>query len=169
MQHDLLDAVQWAIEEEVADPERVAIMGSSYGGYATLAGLTFSPQTFACGVEFAGPSNLVTFLTTIPPYWAPTIELFATRVGDHRTEQGLAFLTERSPLTHVNAISRPLLIGQGVNDPRVKQDEAEQLVQAMVERNILVTYALYPGEGHGFSSATNARRDDGIARVGSER
>ena len=165
MQNDLLDAVQWAIEEEVADPDRVAIMGSSYGGYATLAGLTFSPQTFACGVEFAGPSNLVTLLTTIPPYWAPAIELFATRVGDHRTEEGRAFLTERSPLTYVDSISRPLLIGQGVNDPRVKQEESEQLVQAMVERNIPVTYALYPAEGHSFSSAANARSFNAVTEV----
>ena len=124
MQQDLIDAVDWAIAERIADPDRIAIMGSSYGGYAVLVGLTFTPEMFACGVEFAGPSNLVTFLNSIPPYWTPIIEMFATRVGDHRTERGQAFLEERSPLTHVDSIIRPLLIGQGTNDPRVKQAES---------------------------------------------
>ena len=155
MHDDLVDAVQWAIDQNIADPQRVAILGGSYGGYATLAGLTFTPDTFACGVDIVGPSNLVTLLNTIPPYWEPQVELWANRVGDHRTEEGRAFLTERSPLTHVDRISKPLLIGQGANDPRVKQAESEQIVQAMQDKNIPVTYALYPDEGHGFARPGN--------------
>jgi len=155
MHDDLLDAVDWAIQEGIADPEQVAIMGGSYGGYATLVGLTFTPEMFACGVDIVGVSNLVTWMETIPPYWAPQIELFATRIGDHRTEEGRAFLTERSPLTYVDRIQRPLLIGQGANDPRVPQAEADQIVQAMQDRGIPVTYVLYPDEGHGFARPEN--------------
>jgi dipeptidyl aminopeptidase/acylaminoacyl peptidase len=155
MQHDLIDAVNWAIQEGIADPAKVAIMGGSYGGYATLAGLTFTPQKFACGVDIVGPSNLVTLLETIPPYWAPMIAMFTTRVGDHRTKEGRAFLTTRSPLTYVDRIQRPLLIGQGANDPRVKQAESDQIVQAMQQKNIPVTYVLYPDEGHGFRKQEN--------------
>ena len=151
MHHDLLDAMQWAIDQGIADPERVAIMGGSYGGYATLVGLTLSPETFACGVDIVGPSNLLTLINSLPPYWQPQIELFASRVGDHRTEDGQALLVQRSPLTHVDKISRPLLIGQGANDPRVKQAESDQIVQAMRLKNIPVTYVLYPDEGHGFA------------------
>ena len=155
MHDDLIDAVDWAIHEGIADPDKVAIMGASYGGYATLVGLTFTPETFACGVDIVGPSNLVTVLEAIPPYWQPQVELFATRVGDHRTQEGRAFLTERSPLTYVDRIQRPLLIGQGANDPRCKQAEADQIVQAMREKNIPVTYLLYPDEGHGFARPEN--------------
>jgi dipeptidyl aminopeptidase/acylaminoacyl peptidase len=133
----------------------VAIMGGSYGGYATLAGLTFTPEKFACGVDIVGPSNLVTLLETIPPYWTPQIELFTTRVGDHRTEEGRAFLEERSPLAFAERICRPLLIGQGANDPRVKQAESDQIVGAMQENGIPVTYVLYPDEGHGFARPEN--------------
>ena len=155
MHDDLIDAMQWAIDQEIADPRRVAILGASYGGYATLVGLTFTPDAFACGVDIVGPSNLVTLLNTIPPYWEPQVELWASRVGDHRTEEGRVLLTERSPLTHVDRISKPLLIGQGANDPRVKQAESEQIVQAMQDKNIPVTYALYPDEGHGFARPEN--------------
>jgi dipeptidyl aminopeptidase/acylaminoacyl peptidase len=155
MHDDLLDAVDWAIRDGIADPEQVAIMGGSYGGYATLVGLTFTPETFACGVDIVGISNLVTWMETIPPYWAPQIELFATRIGDHRTEEGRALLTERSPLTYVDQIQQPLLIGQGANDPRVPQAEADQIVQAMQERGIPITYVLYPDEGHGFARPEN--------------
>ncbi len=155
MQDDLLDAVQWAVAEGIADPERIAIMGGSYGGYATLAGLTFSPEVFACGVDIVGVSNLVTFMNSIPPYWQPAIDLLASRVGDHRTEEGVEFLKERSPLTHVERISKPLLIGQGANDPRVKQAESDQIVEAMQRRAIPVTYVLYPDEGHGFARPEN--------------
>ncbi len=155
MHDDLIDAVDWAIEEGIADPRRVAIMGGSYGGYATLVGMTFTPKKFACGVDIVGPSNLVTLLESIPPYWQPLIELFAKRVGDHRTEEGRAFLAERSPLTYSDRIERPLLIGQGANDPRVKQAESDQIVTAMQEKDIPVTYVLYSDEGHGFARPEN--------------
>jgi dipeptidyl aminopeptidase/acylaminoacyl peptidase len=155
MHDDLVDAVQWAIAEQIADPKRIAIMGGSYGGYATLVGLTFTPELFACGVDIVGPSNLVTFINSIPPYWAPMIELLTTRVGDHRTEEGRQFLLSRSPLTYVERIYRPLLIGQGANDPRVKQSESDQIVQTMQAKKIPVTYVLFPDEGHGFVRPEN--------------
>jgi dipeptidyl aminopeptidase/acylaminoacyl peptidase len=155
MHEDLLDAVAYAVKEKIAAPDKIAVMGGSYGGYATLVGLTFTPDTFACGVDIVGPSNLITLLETIPPYWAPSISLFTKRVGDHRTEQGRAFLTSRSPLTLADKIRKPLLIGQGANDPRVKQAEADQIVGAMGKNNIPVTYILYPDEGHGFARPEN--------------
>jgi dipeptidyl aminopeptidase/acylaminoacyl peptidase len=155
MHDDLIDAVQWAVDEGIADPDRIAIMGASYGGYATLAGMTFTPEIFACGIDIVGPSNLVTLLESLPPYWEPTIELFAKRVGDHRTDEGKQFLIERSPLTYVDRIQNPLLIGQGANDPRVKQSESDQIVQSMEEKEIAVTYVLYPDEGHGFARPEN--------------
>jgi dipeptidyl aminopeptidase/acylaminoacyl peptidase len=155
MHDDLLDGVAWAVEKGIADPERVAITGGSYGGYATLAGLTFTPEAFACGVDIVGPSNLITLVESIPPYWQPMIELFTNRMGDHRTEEGRALLKERSPLTYVDSIQRPLLIGQGANDPRVKQAESDQIVEAMQEKEIPVTYVLYPDEGHGFARPEN--------------
>ncbi len=156
MHDDLLDAVNWAVEEGVADKEKVAIMGGSYGGYATLVGLTFTPDEFACGVDIVGPSNLNTLLETIPPYWAPLIEMFATRMGDNRTEEGKEFLESISPLFKVDKIKKPLLIGQGANDPRVKQTESDQIVKAMQEKNIPVTYVLFPDEGHGFARPENS-------------
>ena len=155
MHDDLIDAVQWAVREGIADKGRMAILGGSYGGYAALVGLTFTPDVFACGVDIVGPSNLVTLLNTIPPYWEPGIAMFTTRVGDHRTEAGRQFLESRSPLSFVERIRRPLLIGQGANDPRVKQSEADQIVAAMQRRGIPVTYALYPDEGHGFARPEN--------------
>jgi len=120
-----------------------------------LAGLTFSPEVFACGVDMVGVSNLVTFMNSIPPYWQPAIELLSSRVGDFRTEEGLKFLTERSPLTHVERISKPLLNGQGANDPRVKQAESDQIGEAMQQKAIPVTYVLYSDEGHGFARPEN--------------
>lgn len=157
MQNDLLDAVDWAIAEKIADPARVAIMGASYGGYAALVGLAFTPEKFACGVSIVGPSNLVTLLESVPSYWQPMIEILTTRVGDFRTPEGRRFLTERSPLSRVEHIVRPLLIGQGANDPRVKRSESDQIVQALKSRNIPVIYALYPDEGHGFARPENRK------------
>jgi dipeptidyl aminopeptidase/acylaminoacyl peptidase len=155
MHDDLIDAVNWAVQAGIADPEQVAIYGGSYGGYATLVGLTFTPEVFAAGVNLVGPSNLVTLLESIPPYWEPQVELFTTRVGDHRTEEGREFLLERSPISHVDNIVRPLLIGHGANDPRVRQAESDQIVTAMQERDIPVTYVVYPDEGHGFARPAN--------------
>jgi dipeptidyl aminopeptidase/acylaminoacyl peptidase len=155
MHDDLIDAVDWAVKEKVADLNKVAIMGGSYGGYATLVGLTFTPEKFACGVDIVGPSNLVTLLSTIPPYWAPMVQLFKDRVGDVSTEEGKKLLAERSPLTRAARIKRPLLIGQGANDPRVKQAESDQIVKAMQEHKIPATYVLFPDEGHGFARPPN--------------
>jgi dipeptidyl aminopeptidase/acylaminoacyl peptidase len=155
MHDDLIDAAQWAVKKGIADSKRIAIMGGSYGGYATLVGLTFTPDQFACGVDIVGPSNLITLLNTIPPYWTPEIEIFKKRVGDHTTEEGLTFLSKRSPLIYANRIKKPLLIGQGANDPRVKQNESDQIVRAMQAKNIPVIYVLYPDEGHGFVRPEN--------------
>jgi dipeptidyl aminopeptidase/acylaminoacyl peptidase len=154
-QDDLVDAVQWAIQERVADPQKIAIMGGSYGGYATLVGLTFTPDLFACGVDIVGPSSLLTLLDSIPPYWKPMLDMFVARIGDPRTEAGRKFLLERSPITRVDQIHRPLLIGQGANDPRVKQAESDQIVAAMQEKKIPVTYVLFSDEGHGFARPEN--------------
>lgn len=155
MHDDLIDAVDWMIAEGIADPDRVAIMGGSYGGYATLVGLTFTPEKFVCGVDIVGPSNLRTLLGSIPPYWKPLMDLWKTRVGDPFTDEGRAFLDARSPLTYVDRIVKPLVIAQGANDPRVKQSEADQIVEAMRSRGIPVTYVLYPDEGHGFQRPEN--------------
>ena len=155
MHDDLIDAVEWAVEEGIADRARVAIMGGSIGGYAVLVGLTFTPEVFACGVEMVGPSNLNTFLDNAPPYWIPIMTFFRSRIGDNTTEEGRRFLASRSPLSRVDSIVRPLLIGQGANDPRVTQAESDQIVNAMKERGIPVTYLLYPDEGHGFVRPEN--------------
>jgi len=155
MHDDLIDAVKWAVDAKVADPAQVAIMGGSYGGYATLVGLTFTPDQFACGVDIVGPSNLKTLLATIPPYWAPMVAVFHKRMGDPNTPEGSKMLEERSPLSHVDKIKKPLLIGQGANDPRVKQAESDQIVKAMQQKGIPVTYVLYPDEGHGFARPEN--------------
>lgn len=155
MHDDLLDALAWAVREGIADPARVAIMGGSYGGYATLVGLAFTPETFACGVDIVGPSNLVTLLESIPPYWTSLKEQFIRRVGDPSTPEGRRLLLSRSPLTRANRIRRPLLIGQGANDPRVRQTESDRIVAALAAKAVPVTYVLYPDEGHGFARPEN--------------
>src|ERR1041384_3413936 len=155
MHDDLLDSVKWAVDEKITTADKVAIYGGSYGGYATLVGPTFTPDTFACGVDIVGPSNLNTLLASIPAYWKAFFEELALRVGDPRTEEGKKLLTERSPLTKADAIKKPLLIAQGANDPRVKQAESDQIVSAMKAKNIPVTYVLYPDEGHGFARPAN--------------
>jgi dipeptidyl aminopeptidase/acylaminoacyl peptidase len=165
MHDDLLDAVEWAVKQRIADRARVAIMGGSYGGYATLAGLSFTPNVFCCGVDIVGPSNLETLLATVPPYWAAFFENLARRVGDPRTEDGRRLLKERSPLHAAASITRPLLIGQGANDPRVKQAEADQIIEAMRAKNLPVTYVLYPHEGHGFAVPENSLSFNAIAET----
>lgn len=155
MHQDLLDAVEWAVGSQIAQRDKIAIMGGSYGGYATLAGVTLTPDTFACGVDIVGPSNIVTLLETVPPYWAPIKALFQARVGDHTTDAGKRALLEVSPLTHAGDIKRPLLIAQGANDPRVKQSESDQIVKAMQAKHIPVGYVLFPDEGHGFARPEN--------------
>lgn len=155
MQDDLTDAVAWAVQNGVTPKDKVAIMGGSYGGYATLAGLTYTPDVYACGVDIVGPSNLETLLKTIPPYWAPIVSQFHQRMGNPNTPEGLALLKERSPLYSADKIVRPLLIGQGANDPRVNKAESDQIVAAMQAKGIPVTYVLFPDEGHGFAKPNN--------------
>jgi dipeptidyl aminopeptidase/acylaminoacyl peptidase len=155
MHDDLLDAVDWAVKHGVTTPDKVAIMGGSYGGYAALAGAAFTPKTFACAVDIVGPSNLETLLATIPPYWEAGRKQMYSRMGDPSTDEGKAVLRAASPLYKADQIQRPLLIGQGANDPRVKQAESDQIVQAMQAKQIPVTYVLYPDEGHGFAKPTN--------------
>ena len=155
MHDDLLDATAWAVAQGVTTADKVAIMGGSYGGYATLAGVTMTPDTFACGVDIVGPSNLETLLKTIPPYWEAGKVQFYKRMGDPNTPEGLALLKERSPLYLADKIKVPLLIGQGANDPRVNVAESGQIVTAMKARNIPVTYVVFPDEGHGFARPAN--------------
>ncbi|MDO5611234.1 MAG: S9 family peptidase [Pseudomonadota bacterium] len=163
MHDDLLDAVDWAVKQGVTTQDKVAIMGGSYGGYATLVGLSFTPDRFACGVDIVGPSNLNTLLSTVPPYWASFYNQLVRRMGDPRTEEGRAWLAERSPLSRADQIKRPLLIGQGANDPRVKQAESDQIVDAMKAKNIPVTYVLFPDEGHGFQRPENSKAFNAVA------
>ena len=155
MHEDLLDAVSWAIKEGIADPAKIAIYGGSYGGYAALWGATHSGDVFKCAVDIVGPSNLETLMATIPPYWKPFLEQLYQRIGDNRTEEGLALLKERSPLTHVDKIHIPVLIAQGEKDPRVKQAESEQIVAAMKAKNLGYIYMLFMDEGHGFARPEN--------------
>jgi dipeptidyl aminopeptidase/acylaminoacyl peptidase len=155
MHDDLIDAVEWAVSEGIALRDKVAIGGGSYGGYATLVGMTFTPDTFACGVDIVGPSSLLTLLQNVPEYWMPMLPSLRSRVGDFTTEEGIQLLVDRSPLSHVERIRRPLLIAQGANDPRVKQAESDQIVESMREKGIPVTYILFPDEGHGFARPEN--------------
>jgi dipeptidyl aminopeptidase/acylaminoacyl peptidase len=153
MQDDLTDAVAWAVKQGWVDPKKVAIMGGSYGGYATLAGLAFTPEVYRCGVDIVGPSNIFTLLATIPPYWAPMLAEFHQRVGEPKADEAL--LRAASPLFSADKIRAPLLIGQGANDPRVKQAESEQIVAAIEKSGGGVTYVVYPDEGHGFARPEN--------------
>ncbi len=146
MHDDLIDTVNWAIDRGVADPKRVAIMGASYGGYATLVGLTFTPEVFCAGIDLVGPSNLVTLLSTTPPWWRPLRAMLNHRVGDPTADA--QWLRSRSPLFLADRIRRPLLIGQGANDPRVRQAESDQIVEAMRRANLPVQYVVYSDEGH---------------------
>ncbi len=153
MHDDLIDAVNWLVEQGISDPQKVAIMGGSYGGYATLVGLTFTPDVFAAGVDIVGPSNLITMMESIPPYWKPLRAMESHRIGNLETEQD--FLKARSPLFFADKIEKPLLIAQGANDPRVKQAESDQIVGAMRQSNKPVEYLLYTDEGHGFARPEN--------------
>jgi dipeptidyl aminopeptidase/acylaminoacyl peptidase len=155
MQDDLLDAVDWAVKRGVTTRDHVAIMGGSYGGYATLAGLAFTPDAFACGVDLFGPVNLNTLLKTTPSYWEAQNRIMFRRMGDPNTPEGQAILKERSPLYAAGAIKKPLLIAQGANDARVKQDESDQMVAAMKAGHVPVTYLLFDDEGHGFQRPEN--------------
>ena len=155
MQDDLTDSVEWLKANKIAITDKIAIMGGSYGGYAVLEGLTSTPDLFACGVDIVGPSNLVTLLENIPPYWAPFINQAKQKIGPWDTEEEKQALLQISPLTFADRIKKPLLIAQGAHDPRVKQQESDQIVKVMREKNIPVLYALYEDEGHGFVRPEN--------------
>ena len=153
MQHDLTDAVKWAIAEGIADSRKICIYGGSYGGYATLAGLVFTPELYACGVDIVGPSNIKTLFASIPPYWAPMKKRMLLQVGDVENDE--AFNRSISPLFHASNIRVPLIVAQGANDPRVNIREADQIVKAMRDKNLPVTYVVYTDEGHGFARPDN--------------
>jgi dipeptidyl aminopeptidase/acylaminoacyl peptidase len=163
MHADLIDASKWAIDQGYADPKKIAIFGGSYGGYSALAGVTFTPEFFACSVDIVGPSNLRTLVESIPPYWKPMRSVFDNRMGNIDDPKDAELLKEASPLFKADKIVRPLLIGQGANDPRVKQAESEQIVEAIEKNGGSVTYVLYPDEGHGFARPPN--RIDFFARA----
>ena len=156
MHDDLLDGLEWAIEQGSADRDRLAIYGGSYGGYAALVGATFTPDVFRCAVDIVGPSNLITLLESIPPYWFALAKQFKKLLGDVETEK--EYLWSRSPLSRVDDIRIPILIAQGANDPRVKQAEAEQIVAAMAERRLDHEYMLFEDEGHGFARPENREK-----------
>ncbi len=153
MHDDLVDTVNWLIKQEIADPDKICIYGGSYGGYAALVGAAFTPDVFSCAVSIVGPSNLITFIETIPPYWSTFRSIMYKKVGNPETEE--AFLKSRSPLFKVQNIKIPMLIAQGANDPRVNKDESEQIVAEMKRRNIDHKYLLFADEGHGFAKPEN--------------
>ncbi|WP_409161721.1 S9 family peptidase [Pectobacterium sp. B2J-2] len=155
MDDDVEDAVDWAVANGLADPARIAIVGTSYGGYAVLSSLTQRPGRYACGIDVVGPANLETLMRAIPPHWESGRKMLYRAVGNPETEAGRALLYERSPLHAASAIRDPLLIAQGANDPRVPKSESDLMAQALVEHGIPVTYALFPDEGHGFSREPN--------------
>lgn len=155
MQDDLTWGVKYLVSQGIADPKRVGIMGGSYGGYATLAGLAFTPDVYAAGVSIVGPSNLITLLNSIPKYWEPIRKLFYERMGDPSTPEGKAQLERQSPLNSANKIKAPLMVVQGANDPRVNKAESDQIVIALRDRGFPVEYLVAPDEGHGFARSIN--------------
>ena len=155
MQHDISDGVLYLIKQGIADPKRVGIYGGSYGGYATLAGLAFTPDLYAAGVSYVGPSNIITLLNSIPPYWEPMKKIFAVRVGDKDNPAERKMMEAQSPLNSADSIRAPLLVVQGANDPRVKKAESDRIVVAMRDRGRQVEYLVAPDEGHGFAGKEN--------------
>lgn len=153
MQDDISDGVNWLVEKGIADPNRIAIYGASYGGYATLAGLTFTPDLYACGIDYVGVSNLFTFMETIPPYWTQYLDMLYEMVG--HPKQDSAMLAAYSPSLNADKITAPLFIAQGANDPRVKKSESDQMVEAMKSRGVEVEYMVKDNEGHGFRNQEN--------------
>jgi dipeptidyl aminopeptidase/acylaminoacyl peptidase len=155
MQDDVTWGVKYLVEKGISDPKRVGIFGGSYGGYATLAGVAFTPDLYAAAVDLFGPSNLITLLDSIPPYWEPIRKMFYVRMGDPNTPEGKELLKERSPLNSADKIKTPLMIAQGANDPRVNHAESEQILVALRDRGFPVEYLLIPDEGHGFARPVN--------------
>jgi dipeptidyl aminopeptidase/acylaminoacyl peptidase len=155
MQHDLSDGVKWLVAQGIADPKKVAIMGGSYGGYATLAGVAFTPELYAAGVSIVGPSSIITLLQSVPPYWEPIKKMFSVRVGDLEDPKDMERMRAQSPLYSADKITAPLLVIQGANDPRVKKAESDRIVVAMRDRGRSVEYLVAPDEGHGFAGRMN--------------
>ncbi len=155
MDDDLLDAVDWAVGQGIADSQRVSIMGVSYGGYAVLASMVRTPERYACGIDLCGPANLETFIDAMPPYWGALRHVFVKAIGDPQTHAGRALLRERSPIHHTHRLKKPLLVGHGANDVRVRRDESDQLCAALRDNAIPVTYLLFPDEGHGLQRPQN--------------
>lgn len=153
MQNDITDGVNWLVSEGIADKNKIGIYGGSYGGYAVLAGLAFTPELYACGVDYVGVSNLFTFMDSIPPYWKPYLDMFHEMVGDPETDRDI--FKETSPVFHADKIKVPLLIAQGANDPRVAKTESDQIVDALTKRGIDVPYIVKDNEGHGFHNEEN--------------
>ena len=155
MQDDITWGVKHLVAEGIADPKRVGIMGGSYGGYAALAGAAFTPDLYAASVPIVGPSNLLTLLATIPPYWEAIRIIFHERMGNPDTPEGKKQLERQSPLNSAAKIKTPLLVVQGANDPRVKKAESDQIVIALRDRGFAVEYLCAPDEGHGFQRPVN--------------
>jgi len=155
MQNDIDDGVDWLVSQGVVDPARVGIYGASYGGYATLAGVAFTPDRYAAAVDYVGVSNLFTLLESMPPYWKPMRDMLYEMIGNPQTEEGKQVLHDASPLFFVDRIVTPLFVAQGANDPRVKQAESDQIVNALRARGVDVKYMLKENEGHGFSNEEN--------------
>jgi dipeptidyl aminopeptidase/acylaminoacyl peptidase len=153
MQDDITDGVKWLIREGIADPKRVGIYGGSYGGYATLAGVTFTPDLYAAAVDYVGVANLFTFMNTIPPYWKPYLKMMHEMVGD--PEKDIKLLSAASPVFHADNIKTPLFIAQGTNDPRVNKNESDQMVEALKKRGVEVQFMVKANEGHGFLNEEN--------------
>ena len=153
MQNDITDGVKWLIKRGVADKKKIAIYGGSYGGYATLAGITFTPKLYACAVDYVGVSNLFTFMNTIPPYWAPYLKTLHEMVGHPKKDKKK--MAKYSPALHTDKIRVPLFVVQGANDPRVNIDEADQIVRSLRKRGIEVPYMVKYNEGHGFQNEEN--------------
>lgn len=153
MQDDITDGVNWLIDQEIADPERIATYGGSYGGYATLAGVAYTPDLYTCGVDYVGISNIFTWMNAIPPYWEPWREMIYEMVG--HPEKDSMLLAAASPVFHIDRIKVPLLVAQGANDPRVNKEESDQIVNALRERGIEVEYTVKENEGHGFANEEN--------------
>jgi dipeptidyl aminopeptidase/acylaminoacyl peptidase len=153
MQDDITDGVQWLIDQGIADSEKIAIYGASYGGYATLSGITKTPDLYAAAIDYVGVSNLFTFMQTIPPYWKPMLDMMYEMVGDPK-EDSLQ-MVETSPVFQADKIVTPLLIAQGANDPRVNKDESDQMVEALLAKGVEVEYMVKDNEGHGFRNEEN--------------
>jgi dipeptidyl aminopeptidase/acylaminoacyl peptidase len=159
---DLQDAVTWAVKQKIADPKKICIMGGSYGGYQALVGITKYPDHYNCAIDIVGMSNLVTDIESDPPYWESVKHLTLKMYGDHTTTEGRNELLRMSPISYVDRIKTPLLIAHGQNDPRVKKSESDQVVKALQDKKIPVTYVLFPDEGHGFANPNNRIAFDAV-------